>query len=111
MPRPKVFVVQSTLQRDAAGALVPKFDLSPAEKFGEVVFLLSPSAAPWTKSVVAELHEKLSYMQDGDYLLPMGNPILMCMAFAIATQYVDQVQMLQWSGKNHQYTPLTVGID
>ena len=48
MSKNRVFVVQNQHRwnRDA-GRFEPKFDLTPAQQFGELVYLLSPTAAPF----------------------------------------------------------------
>lgn len=103
---PKVFVVQMPHKADdETGGLKPRFDITPARRFGEVQFLLGARAAPWhPESVITELHEKLSDFQDEDYILCIGNPILIGLSVAVAAFYNEgSVQMLQWSGKDRDY--------
>ena len=62
MRKNRVFVVQNQHRwnRDA-GRFEPKFDLTPAQQFGELVYLLSPTAAPFRpEPVIEELREKLA---------------------------------------------------
>ena len=108
--RPRVFVVQNQHRwnRDLT-RFEPKYDLTPAEEFGELVHLLSPTAAPFRpEPIVSELQEKLAGYQDGDYLLLVGNPCLIGFAVAIAADYNDgKVSLLQWSGKDQRYVAVT----
>jgi hypothetical protein len=93
----------------ANGALVPKFDVAPAERFGEIVWLLPPSAAPWGTTVVAELRDKLvDYDGDRDFLVLIGNPCLIGMTVALAAAAGGgKLQFLQWSGKGgSHYVPI-----
>lgn len=103
---PKVYVVQCQHRRcQETGRLVPKYDLSSAEKFGELVYLLSPTASPFNSPpIVAELREKLRGYQDKDFLLLIGNPALILAVGALAACYNSgNVNVLQWSGKEGSY--------
>jgi len=101
-----VFVVQNQRRLDRAkNAYVPKFDLNPALEYGKLVYLLSPTAKPFEpEPVIDELHEKLGNYDDDDYLLLVGNPMLIGWAVAIAGEYnYGRVRTLQWSGKDNRY--------
>jgi hypothetical protein len=103
----KVYVVQLQHRFDRErGELVPKFDLSPAEQHGELVYLLSPTAAPWTpEKIIPELRHKLRDFTDDDHLLLVGNPVLIGWAVAVASHWNEgRVACLQWSGKDKRYT-------
>ena len=102
----KVYVVQCQMRWDGEkGSLVPKFDLAPAEVFGELVFLLSPSAAPFNSPpIIDELQRKLAGYDDDDHLLLVGNPCLIGMVVALAADANNgRVKMLQWSGRHQSY--------
>lgn len=105
---PIVFVIQSQMRFDhILGRLVPKFDVTPAQKHGKLSYLLSPSAAPFSpNSVIAELTHKLArYNPDVDSLLLIGNPCLIGFAVAIAADRSEDghLRLLQWSGKDRAY--------
>lgn len=102
----RVFVVQNQHRYDSARrALVPKYDMSDAERFGELVDLLGPTAHPFDpEPVVRELDSRLADYDDSDCLLLVGNPILIGLAVAVAADVNDgRVSMLQWSGKDQCY--------
>lgn len=104
-----VYVVQNQKFVDAqTGALKDKFDFTPATTFGDLEYLLSPSARPFNLApVLAELHEKLQNFGPDDYLLLTGNPVLLGLAVAIAADYNDgNVKLLQWSGARKTYFPV-----
>ena len=92
--------------------MVPKFDFSSAEKYGKLVFLLSPTAAPFNpESIIKELEEKLEPFTKDDYLLMVGNPVLMGLAAIIANEYLepgDPLNFLQWSGRDRGYITVPV---
>ena len=59
---PKVYVVQEQMRFDRdSRQMVPRFpSISRATMYGELVYLLSPTAAPFSsESIVKELHFKL----------------------------------------------------
>lgn len=106
-----VYVVQQHMRRNRqTGNLEPTFDVSPAEKFGEIVTLMPPQASPLEdpETVLDQLREKLSDMRDGDHILLCGNPILIGLTAVAASEYVDEVRFLQWSGSERQYLEVTV---
>lgn len=108
---PRVFIVQNQHRWDkGACAFLPKFDLSSAAKYGTPVHLLGPSAAPFRPgSVVQEMQEKLRDFCDNDYLLLIGNPVLIGIAFAIAADANEgTVRALQWNGREGCYIPVEV---
>lgn len=105
----KVYVVQNHLRYDPEqGELVPRYNISPAERFGKLTFILSPRAnAQRPEEVVAKMDLILAGFTDDDYLLPIGNPALIGWAMAIAAAHNGgRVQLLVWSGKERAYTPV-----
>lgn len=102
----QVYVVQNQHRWDAnQRQFVPKFDLTAAEEYGKLEFLLSPTAAPFRAGpLIAELQEKLSKIEPEDYVLLIGNPVLIGIAVAIAAGYNQgNLNVLQWSGKDGRY--------
>ncbi len=103
-----VYIVQQQMRYDASKReLVPRFpSIHKAEQYGELVYLLSPSAHPFSPELVlGDLHSKLKDFGDNDHLLLIGNPGLIGMATAIAAHYNDgAVKLLQWSGRHEEYT-------
>lgn len=102
----RVFVVQNQHRWDSGlSKFVPKFDLTPAEQYGDLIFLLSPSAAPFNPDkIIAELKTKLKDIRPDDHLLCVGNPILIQWAGAIAADRLGgRLNSLQWSGKEQRY--------
>ena len=109
-----VFAVQQQMRFDQTSKeLVPRFtSIKKAERWGEIVYLLSPSAHPFNPDLVlGDLHEKLSGFNDEDYLLLIGNPGLIGMATALAAYYNEgRVKLLQWSGRHNEYTEIVAKI-
>lgn len=109
-----VYAVQQQMRFDQTRKeLVPRFpSINKAERWGNLVYLLSPSAHPFNPELVlGDMHEKLSGFSDEDHLLLIGNPGLIGMATAIAAHYNDgSVKLLQWSGRHNEYTEIIAKI-
>jgi len=109
-----VFAVQQQMRFDQVSKeLVPRFtSINKAQRWGNIVFLLSPSANPFNPDLVlGDLHEKLLDFNDDDHLLLIGNPGLIGMATAIAAHYNNgNVKLLQWSGRHNEYTEIVARI-
>lgn len=108
-----VYVVQDQRRYDKlTGQFIPVFDLTPAEAFGTLRYLLTPTASPFNPaSIMPELWEGLKTYTEGDHLLLVGNPILIGWTTAIAADFNGgQVSVLQWSGKDHRYIPVSAQV-
>lgn len=108
-----VYVVQDHRRYDKdIGDYVSVHDLSPAQEYGELKYLLSPTAAPWaTDSVVRDLAEGLRDFCNDDYLLMVGNPVLCGLATAIACDVNDGfLRFLQWNGRERRYTAVEAQV-
>lgn len=108
----RVYIVQKQMRWDTqAEKLVPRFNLDSAEQYGDMEFLLSPTAAPFSgQPIVDEMRHKLQHFQEEDYLLLVGNPVLIGWAMTLASQYSDRVKALQWSGKDQSYIPVEANL-
>lgn len=111
-PKGRVFVVQVPVRADSQGRLVPRFNLEPAKEHGELVFLLQPSAKPFTpEKVLPELREKLKDYNDDDKLLLTGSPALMGWVAAIAANNNEgRVTILQWTSTHEKYQLIQAGL-
>lgn len=100
-----VYVVQKQMHLDREKQeYVERFNLEPAKEYGELRYLLSPTAAPFRPdSVLEDLEEGLKDFTDEDFLLLVGNPVLIGLASALAAIKSGTVNFLQWSGKDQKY--------
>ena len=102
-----VYVVQQQMTFDKnLGELVPKFPgIFKAERWGELVYLLSPTASPFNAAAITrELKQKLATFCDEDYIVLIGNPTLIGIASAVAAQANNgRVKCLQWSARQKEY--------
>ena len=107
-----VYIIQNQQKKDHhTGEMVPRFDLTSAEQYGMFDFLLAPDAKPFnTEEVIRELHQKLQSFCAEDYLLLLGNPILIGLSSVIAAQYSNSITFLQWSARDSEYIPVVAKI-
>lgn len=79
-------------------------------EYGELKFLLGPTDAPWTPGVFDKLKAGLRHFDErNDWLLMMGNPVLMCQTAVEAGDRAETVlRYLQWG--NGAYTPIQVTL-
>jgi hypothetical protein len=91
---------------------VPKFNVLPARKYGELELILPPgqitlSAGP----TVNRLKHKLRNFTDMDYLLLIGDPLAIGLAVAIASNANrGNARILKWDRQEKQYYPLNVNL-
>ena len=105
--RPRVYVVQRPAYRDrATGEWVDKFDLSAAEEFGALVYLLPPgNVARNPDQTVARLDHRLNdYISGHDHLLAAGDPVAIAMAAVRAVFWArGPISMLKWDRLDQRY--------
>jgi hypothetical protein len=117
----RVFVVQQPTRRGDDGGVEPSFDLSPAEAYGELVFLLHEAHNPFnamnaTAQLVLDAFDEHDYEPEEDYLLLVGNPVLMGVVAAVAGRYSlegygeSMIRILQWNRARAAYFPVDVQL-
>lgn len=109
MVRKRVFIVCEPTHR-IAGEQVSSVDLSPAADWGEPIILLQQKQSLLNpEPTVATLNEKLSDFGDDDYLVPIGDPVLMCAAAMSAAKHnAGRVKMLKWDRLLKKYIPIQI---
>jgi hypothetical protein len=103
----RVYVVQNQYKNGA-----PKFDLSSAERFGKLDFLLASDARPSNADAcIRQLHDKLRNIRRHDYLLLLGNPCLIGWTVAIASHYSGgSLNLLQWEKRADAYVVIQCDV-
>lgn len=109
--QPRVFAVQQPTGRDpASGEVRDTMDLSPAEEFGEVTYILHQAHNPFTDpdETVRGIRAVLEHEDFGpdDWLLLVGNPVLIGLVAAVAAGLVPRLRLLQWSRADRCYRPV-----
>ena len=112
----RVFVVHQPTGRDATtGGIKPTMDLSPAREYGDMRFILREWENPFvdTTATVAEVRRVLvdEKFTGDDWLLLVGNPCLIAIVAAVASDYCADLRMLQWNRSEHRYVPVIAQLD
>lgn len=107
LPNTRVYVVQNQYRSGA-----PKFDLTSAEQYGKLVYLLDSYARPTdADTCIRELHEKLRNIRRHDYLLLLGNPCLIGWTVAVASHYSGgSLNLLQWEKRAEGYVVIQCDV-
>lgn len=107
----KVFVVCEPT-RIIEGVERSAMDLTPAAEFGSIEVLL-----PHSQSMLAPvptvrlLRQKLADFCDDDYILPVGDPVLISTVAMIAGEINNGVvRFLKWDKRLHKYFVIKVDI-
>ncbi len=92
---PKVYVVQDP----------GSHNILPAEKYGEFIILLQKSDLKrGTTHCIQVLQDKLQGITDRDFLLPIGDPIMIGIATYLAVHYGEgRVNILRWFRETYRY--------
>lgn len=110
----RVFVVQQPTGRDDEGRVIPTFDLSPAETYGELVFVLGPTENPFADAQATLMRISNRFLEerfgDEDWVLLVGNPVLIGLMSVVAAQYSDRLRVLQWKRSARCYEPVEVQV-
>jgi len=95
----KVYVVNHNLQ-----------DMSTAERFGELIYLTEGKGVNIFSSdaLLSELKPKLENVEERDFLLLSGHPILNVLASALIWFKYGRVNVLIFDAKTRDYQPQTI---
>jgi hypothetical protein len=103
----KVFAPQIPSRYDIAlGKRVPSFDMRSAEQFGELVACV-PTDADFRvplDELIAHLEKSLFKFSEDDYLIAIGDPLLIAAAAVICSMHTDgRMRMLRWHRVEQRY--------
>lgn len=95
----------------------PKQDVSDAQTYGEITYLLDRGqvgghpGVPWSipvSTATRQIREGLADLREHDYLLLLGDPIAIGIMMVIAAQYLDTVNVLRWDRQESRYHSVTL---
>lgn len=106
-----VYITQIPSRREGA-SWVPTVDVAPAREHGELKVILPsglnyPEAAPAVRLLKAAL---VGFDPFLDFVLPVGDPLIMACATALLGQRFDSFIMLKWDRQQHRYFPFEVSL-
>lgn len=107
----RVYVTQIPARLEG-GNWVPIMDISPAGEFGELKIMLPSgmnfhAAAPAVQQLREQLRE---FRGDKDYLLPLGDPLIMAAAAALIARREPMFRMLKWDRYTRLYHAYEVKV-
>jgi hypothetical protein len=105
-----VYAIQQPVTR-RDGEVVPAFDFSPAQKYGEIVVLLQNSRGALAPEVLLEqLKERLGdFDPTYDYIIPAGDYAI-CFVVGMTVAKFGFVRILRWIPEAKAYQPITIDI-
>lgn len=112
-PAPRCYVPQEpTRFNRETGMRTSILDLTPALRYGSIVVCLPPSVSLFaTHPVAIALAEKMKDFTSDDYLIAVGDPTLIGMAFHIAARRTGgKFNQLKWDRATQQYLALQISI-
>lgn len=110
------------LTTDLPAVLVPQFptrmvdgevqrmpmDLTDAQRYGEVLELLEPSAKPFDPGSVEQLDQAIAESSGEDWLLCIGNPTLIAVAAGAFASIHGRLNVLQWQSRKGHYEAIQI---
>lgn len=87
-------------------------NLEPAKEFGEICILLSPKdIKQGYDHIVDLLDNRLNNISSEDYLVLIGDPIVIAITAHIALELTNgTVNMLKWDRIKYKYEPVEVNV-
>lgn len=110
----RIFVPNQPAKFDnLAGVLVPLYDLSPALAFGELVDIFGLGSVELGPQALARhLKSKLAGFTADDYLLCIGDPVVIASASAIAARQAGgRITLLKYERRLREYFPVSIDIN
>lgn len=103
----KVYCVCEPVSHKEGGA---RIDITPASEYGEIEILLAHTQSLLAPvPTVRKLREKLADFCDDDYILPVGDPVLMSTVAMVAGEMNHgRVKFLKWDRIQRRYLTITV---
>lgn len=109
MKPPRVFLTQHSPKIKGRA-----IDLTPALEYGELVVLLEAGQGEELNGTYAarRMAVMLADISDADYLLPIGNPVTIAIAGALAARFNrGRFNVLKWDNRAGTYCPVTVDLN
>lgn len=106
----KVYVVQQVCYKED-GDWKPRHDLTPAEEYGELVFVCDLTINHYNPDAAySRIQETMEGFKAGDFLLLVGNPILIGLAMICADEKSEgDFSVLQWD-RGGRYIPIKISL-
>jgi hypothetical protein len=108
----RVFITQNPMRRNVYNELVYKYDLTAAREFGTLDVLLPSGPVLISPQLsVAQMRAKLRDFKPNDWLLCLGDPVVIAAASAIIAEVNGGiVPVLVWDRQVKKYLSIVIDI-
>ncbi len=109
----RVFIPQIPSRFDTnVQAWVPTVSINAAKEFGELKVMLPPEASRLdTLDMVRLLSDAMADYGPEDYILALGNPVIIAITAVIADRASSPLRILQWDKVSRKYELMSVQLD
>jgi hypothetical protein len=109
----RVFIPQVPSRFDTTiNAWVPTVSINAAREFGEIKVMLPPEASRLDpEDMVKLLRVAMDDYGEDDYILALGNPIIIAIAAVLADRAASPLRMLQWDKVSRNYQLMEARLD
>jgi glyoxylase-like metal-dependent hydrolase (beta-lactamase superfamily II) len=113
--RPRVYIINEPLQKGGDGMFHHAYDITPAARFGDLVYVLPAGRPPFypdPEPMLALMKRRMRDVGDDDFLVMIGHPTLIAWASAImAGKTGGIVRTLHWQNRTARYVPTVVDVN
>jgi hypothetical protein len=108
----KVYITQNPMRRNVYNELVYKYDLTAAREFGTLDVLLPSGPVLISPQLsIMKMREKLRGFKPNDWLLCLGDPVVIAAASAIIAEVNNGVvPALVWDRQVKKYLAIVIDI-
>lgn len=108
----RVFITQNPMRRNVYNDLVYKYDLTAAREYGSLEVLLASGPVLISPQIaIDKLRNKLRDFKPNDWLLCLGDPVVIAAASAIVAEVNNGViPVLVWDRQVKRYLSIVVDI-
>lgn len=107
-----VYITQEKLKKTIEGVMVQYFDLTSARQFGElhVVVPAGTNVHNNPAELLRLIRVNMADYKFGDYLLPVGDMLVIAMCAVVAAEKSGSISMLKWDRSSRTYVPVQVDL-
>lgn len=109
---PRVFIPQVPSRYDTrAEAWMPTVNVEPAKQFGELNIMLPPEANRLElHSIVSTLKRLMKDYGPNDYIVALGDPMIIAVAAVLAQRAAGTLRLLKWDRINRDYVLMETAL-
>lgn len=100
---PKVIVPSLRYKQALDGSYIPTTDITPAEEFGELVYLTPPGNWQLTQENMDTIIERMECVREDDIILLTGDIVVCAVVIGEMAARFDMFRVLRWHGRDNAY--------